>query len=148
MQADMNAETCVRRAVILSKNSSPVPERGASAIISRRTSNCSGEQMKFRKLLPKSNSATAGSAPDALEVLQSPRHVVFRGRHHAFDEQFFLRGEVTVDRCLGTADLRGDFRNRGLIEALRPEQAEGGVQDGLPLAVSLLHVCVAFNLLQ
>ena len=90
MHADMNAETCVRKAVILAKNRLPVPERAASAIISRRTSNCSAEQMKFRKLLPKSNSATIRIGIGRVEMLQSLRHVVFGSRHHAFDEQFFL----------------------------------------------------------
>src|SRR4029077_9219825 len=78
-----------------------------------------------------------------VEVLQSPRHVVFGGRQHAFNEQFFLGGEVTVDGGLGTAHLGGNFRNRGLIEPPHPEQPEGGVQDSLPLVVAFLHVRVA-----
>ena len=48
MHAARNAETCARNAVILSKNSLPVPERAASAMIRRRTSTCSGEQIKCK----------------------------------------------------------------------------------------------------
>ena len=61
-----------RKALILSKNSLPVPERAASAIISRRTSSCSGEQMKLSKLVPKLSSATAGSVRDASRCFRVP----------------------------------------------------------------------------
>jgi hypothetical protein len=72
-------------------------------------------------------------------VLERVGHVVFQRRHHALDEEFFLRGEVTVEGRLRAADVSADVRHRGPVEPLRPEQSIGAAQNCLSFAVAFAH---------